>query len=187
MLMKVIGITTSPRKGANSQTLVEHVLAGAKENGAEIESIRLCDLNIHPCVACGFCKSGHDTCAQKDDMTTLYDKIREADVIVFGAPIYFARLNAQAYLFIDRLYAMLNPDFSSRLPTGKKIVTILSCGSGDISVTAPIHEYLKTIFGFFHCTDEGFIWQNQLLASNDLEKFPETVAKAQTLGRQLSA
>lgn len=185
--MKVIGIAASPRKGGNSQTLVEQVLAGAKENGAETELIRLCDADIHPCSGCGSCKSGHDTCAGKDDMTALYEKIRAADVIVFGAPVYFARLNAQAYPCIDRLYAMLNPDFSSRLPAGKKFVTVLTCGSGDLSVIAPIHEYLTTVFGFFHCTDGGLIWQNQLLAPTDLEKFPETIAQAQALGRSLSA
>jgi multimeric flavodoxin WrbA len=184
--MNVIGIAVSPRKGANSQTLVEQVLAGAKERGAETELIRLSDLEIHPCVACGFCKSGHDTCAQKDDMVALYDKIRKADVIVFGAPIYFARLNAQAYTFIDRLYAMLNPDFSSRLPTDKKIVTVLTSGSGELPIAAPMHEYLKTIFGFFHCMDGGFIWQNQLFAPNDLKQFPETIEKAKSLGRSLS-
>ncbi|MDR3102478.1 MAG: flavodoxin family protein [Methanocalculaceae archaeon] len=183
--MKVIGIAASPRQGGNSQKLVECVLAGAEDAGAETELIRLGDRNIHPCIACGYCKSGHDTCAQKDDMVALYETIRAADVIVFGAPIYFARLNAQAYSLIDRLYAMLNPDFSSRLPAGKKIVIVLTCGSGDLSVAAPMYAYLKMVFGFFHCMDGGFIWQNQLFAPADLEKFPDEIAKAKALGRTL--
>lgn len=53
--MKVLGLVSSPRKG-NGQTLVENVLAGAAENGAETELIRLTDVEIKPCLDCGFCK-----------------------------------------------------------------------------------------------------------------------------------
>jgi multimeric flavodoxin WrbA len=85
--MKIVGIASSPRKGGNSQTLVEHILSGAREEGAETELIRLCERNIQPCTGCNSCKSG-DGCIIQDSMEDLCDTLAEADALVFGSPIY---------------------------------------------------------------------------------------------------
>ena len=112
--MKVLGLVSSPRKGGNGQTLVENVLAGVAENGAETELIRLTDVELKPCLDCGFCKKeGNTTCVQKDAMADIYAKLAEADAVIFGMPIYFGRPNAPFLGFIDRMYAMANPDFSA--------------------------------------------------------------------------
>ncbi|MDE2522294.1 MAG: flavodoxin family protein [Methanocorpusculum sp.] len=184
--MKILGIATSPRKGGNSQKLVESILAGAKDAGAETELICLTDQNIHPCIGCGYCKSGHDTCAQKDDMSMLYEKIAAADGIIFGAPIYFGRLNAQAYMVIDRMWALLNPDFSLRIPAGKKFAVALTCGPGDAKTIQPMEQYFQnTVCGIFGFTYAGTVWQNQLMSPADLEKFPEKITEANELGKRL--
>ncbi|MDV0443226.1 flavodoxin family protein [Methanorbis rubei] len=181
--MNVIGIAASPRKNGNSQKLVEYILAGAEENGADTELICLSDRTIGPCLACDRCKNGSTTCVQQDGMTEIYEKIQKADAIVFGSPVYFGRLNAQSYLMLDRLYALIGTDCLS----GKKISLVLTCrGSGEETIL-PINAYLKMIAGFFGCSDGGLVWQNQLDAITDLEKFPEKIAEAKEFGRNLSA
>jgi len=182
--MKVIGIATSPRRGANSQTLVSHILAGAKEAGAKTEMVRLCLMNIQPCLGCNKCKGG-DGCIIEDDMEKLCAKLAEADAVVLGSPIYWGRLNAQAYPFIDRLYALIKPDFTTDFPKGKKIAVALTCGGMEPEAMKPVNDYVKFVFGFLGFVDGGFICQNHCLLPDDLEKFPDTIKKAKDLGRAL--
>ena len=81
--MRILGIIGSPRIGGNTETLVDEVLAGAKEAGASIEKILLNNLNINPCQACNSCrKTGN--CMHKDDMVDLLDKMVESDGWVLG-------------------------------------------------------------------------------------------------------
>ena len=121
--MKIIGIVSSPRKGGNSQSLVEHILSGAQDAGATIELIRLCDYDIKPCTGCDVCKMDGE-CVMQDDMEEIYGKVIKSDVVVFGSPIYWFRLCAQAYPFIDRIYGHFTLDFTCDMPKGKKIVEI---------------------------------------------------------------
>jgi len=183
--MKLLGIATSPRKGANSQTLVEHVLTGAKKAGAKTELVRICDMDISPCKGCNTCKST-GSCVIEDDMEELWAKMAKADVIVLGSPVYWGRLNAQAYPFIDRFYAHMKPGFLTDLPKGKKIVLALTCGGMPPEAIAPINAYVKSTFGFLGCTDGGYICQNQCAEPRDLAKFPETIKKAEDLGKTLA-
>ena len=182
--MKVLGICSSPRLGGNSQSLVEHILSGAKDAGASTEIIRLCDLNIQPCTGCNVCKTGSD-CNIPDDMPGLIEKMTDADAVIFGSPVYWFRLNAQAYPFIDRFYSLLNPDFSTNFPKGKKFVVALTSGGTGADVLNPINDYLKNVFKFLGFCDAGFIWQNNCMMPKDLAGYPEKIAQAEQLGREL--
>ena len=182
--MKVIGIVSSPRKGGNSQALVEHVLSGAKEAGADTELVRLCDLEINPCTACFVCRNEGE-CVIQDDMTQIYEKLADADAVIFGAPIYFYRLNAQAYPFLDRLFALFKPDFSCRLPEGKKFVVALTCNTCGEEILNPMNEYLKNVFKMMGFIDAGYIWQNYLLMPGDLSKYPKKIEGARKIGISL--
>ena len=86
--MKVLGIGCSPRKGGNTDILLGEALAGAQQNGAEVEQLSIRELDIKPCDGCYSCaKKGK--CKIKDDMQLVYDKMLAADGIIFSVPIYF--------------------------------------------------------------------------------------------------
>lgn len=103
--MKVLAISTSPRAGGNTDLLIDEVIRSAREAGADVEKIPLRQLNIHPCIECDMCqKTG--MCAIDDDMGPIYDKLLDADRIVFATPIYFLGPCAQAKMFIDRCQAL---------------------------------------------------------------------------------
>ena len=182
--MKVLGIATSPRRGANSQTLVENILAGAKEAGAKTEIVRLCMMNIQPCLGCNKCKT-EDRCVIEDDMEVLLEKLEGADAVVLGSPVYWGRLNAQAYPFIDRLIVKIKPDFTTDFPKGKKLAVALTCGGMAPEAMKPINDYVKFVFGFFGFVDGGFICQNNCLLPDDITHFKDTLQKAKELGRAL--
>lgn len=113
-MKKVLIISSSPRRGGNSDTLADQFLAGAKEAGHDVEKIFLKDHTINYCTGCGVCVET-SKCPQKDDMAPLLEKMIAADVIVFATPVYFYTMCGQLKTFIDRLCAryleMSNKEF----------------------------------------------------------------------------
>jgi multimeric flavodoxin WrbA len=101
MSKKVLVISSSPRRGGNSDTLCDEFIRGASESGSETEKIFLRDLQINYCTGCGVCNSTHK-CVQPDDMAQILAKMVAADVIVFATPIYFYTMAAQLKTLIDR-------------------------------------------------------------------------------------
>ncbi|MFC1836321.1 flavodoxin family protein, partial [Thermodesulfobacteriota bacterium] len=103
--MKILGIYGSPRKGGNTDTLLDEALKSAESCGAEVSTIRVCDLNISGCIECGSCDDTGE-CVVDDDMNQVYPRLLEADAIVLAAPMFFYSVPAQAKALIDRCQAM---------------------------------------------------------------------------------
>jgi len=117
MVLKVVGIVSSPRKEMNTDTLVTKALEGAKSIGAETEKIYLNDLEIMPCQACDRFPAP-DYCFYRDGMEKIYDVLETADALVIGAPAYFGSFSAQLKLLIDRSNCLAE---MVTLPNGKLI------------------------------------------------------------------
>ena len=101
--MKILGINGSPR-GENSQTkrLIDAVLNGAEESGAEVETINLVDYDFNFKNACSICLQ-EEKCVYIDDFPRVYAKIKEADGLVLGSPVYIDLVTAQMKMLIDRM------------------------------------------------------------------------------------
>ena len=110
--MKIIGITGSSRHGMNTGTLVEKILEGAREQGAEVEHLYLGDYHLLPCRACEACKVAQ-RCVLDDDMQRFHDALNSAQAMVLGTPIYFDHVSAQLKLFLDRLYPYSGENYFS--------------------------------------------------------------------------
>ncbi len=101
MSKRVLIVSSSPRKGGNSDTLCNQFRKGAEEAGNRVDTVRLAELKIDYCSACYACKTtGH--CVKRDDMERLLAKMRSADVIVLATPVYFYTMCAQLKTMIDR-------------------------------------------------------------------------------------
>ena len=129
---KVLGIVGSPRRGGNTETLVDAVLAGAEEAGAQVEKVLLRDLEIAPCLACDGCQ-GTGACVQEDDMAPLLTKMQASQIWVLGTPIYWWGPTAQFKAFLDRWYGS---DRKAVFP-GKRV--ILTIPFEDTTNSAPRH------------------------------------------------
>jgi len=101
MVIEVVGLVGSPRKGMNTDTLVSKVLEGARSIGAAIKKIYLNDLDIKPCQACDT-SPAPECCFYKDGMDEIYQVLETADVIVIGTPAYYGSISSQLKLIIDR-------------------------------------------------------------------------------------
>ena len=101
--MKILGICGSPRKGGNSDTLLEKALEKASALGAETRKIRINDLNISPCQ-----EIEYDEVNEKgfsvidDDMDMIFREIKECDSIILASPVFFGSISAQMKMMIDR-------------------------------------------------------------------------------------
>ena len=102
--MKVLAISSSPRKGGNSDVLCDEFLKGAREAGHKVQKIRLAEKKIAPCAACYGCAETH-VCVHKDDMAEVLEALIDADVIVLASPVYFYSVCAQMKTMIDRCLA----------------------------------------------------------------------------------
>ncbi|MDD4127811.1 MAG: flavodoxin family protein [Methanomicrobium sp.] len=105
--MKVIGINASPRKKWNTAKLLKNALMGCESQGAETELIHLYDLDFKGCTSCFACKlkdgKNYGRCSVKDSLAPVLDKIREADAIILGSPIYFGCVTGEMRSFMERL------------------------------------------------------------------------------------
>lgn len=101
-MKNVLAIVSSPRRGGNSEMLVDEFLRGAAEAGNATEKVCLRERRIAPCHACEVCLGNGGTCIQGDDMAEVLDKLIAADVIVLSTPVYYYSECAQLKTMIDR-------------------------------------------------------------------------------------
>jgi multimeric flavodoxin WrbA len=105
--MKVLAINGSPRKNWNTGTLLKKALEGAESAGAETEIVHLYDCNFKGCTSCFACKErdgkSYGRCAMKDDLTPVYEKIRDIDALLLGSPVYFGDVTGEMRSFMERL------------------------------------------------------------------------------------
>lgn len=108
MSKQVLIISTSPRKGGNSERLADEFAKGAREGGHNVEKICLYDQKIQFCKGCLVCQKTKE-CFLKDDANEIVEKMIHADTIVFATPIYFYEMSGQMKTLLDRS----NPAFAA--------------------------------------------------------------------------
>jgi multimeric flavodoxin WrbA len=124
--MVILGLIGSPRKGGNTDILVDAILAAARSKGHDTSKVYLYDVGIGPCVDCRGCKKDELVCVLKDGMRQLYPMLDAADVIVFGTPVYWCGPSGTMKNLVDRL----RPYFSNGRLKGKKAVLAAPAGDG---------------------------------------------------------
>jgi multimeric flavodoxin WrbA len=147
--MKILGVLGSPRIGGNSDLLLDRALAGAKEAGAAVEKIGLCQKKISGCLDCQKCNET-GVCVVKDDMLEIHPKILEADGIIHSAPVYFWAMTAQMKAYLDRWCTFFDAEWKWHKQyypkmKGKRIGLITVCGDSNVHTADPIvHSFKMT-------------------------------------------
>ncbi|OGO36143.1 MAG: hypothetical protein A2147_08850 [Chloroflexi bacterium RBG_16_57_8] len=173
--MKILGLSCSPRKNGNTVTLLTEALNGAQQEGAEVELYSVAGKDIKPCDACRACARTGE-CHVKDDMQVLSAKLLEADGIIFGTPVYFYGMTAQAKTIMDRTIAFGQPAKTMANKVGGVIVTAGSLGMVDA---------LKDLY--FYMVTRQMLPANYVAAypKADLKQMEKTMKAAGDLGRQM--
>lgn len=103
--MQVLGIMGSPRRGSNTELLLDSALSGAGSQGAETVKIVVSEMDIRPCLELYHCALD-GTCSIRDDMWHLYDSLAAADCVILASPVFFYGLPSQAKALVDRCQAL---------------------------------------------------------------------------------
>ncbi len=183
-MKRILALVGSPRHGGNTDVLVDQVLKGAREGGAETKKVFLSDLCIGGCQGCGAClRKEVDWCVQKDDMNDLYPHILAADTIVLGTPIYWWGPSAQMKAFFDRWYA-LNGDKRTQL-AGKQVALVCAMGDTDPATARHTIGMFQDSFSYLEMK-----FDHQLVVSahtyGEAEQNTEAMAEAWNLGNYLA-
>ena len=141
--MKTLALVGSPRKGGNTDTLVKHILSGWTSKGHAYERLYLYDYEISPCTDCRQCKSGDHACTISDGMQEIYPKMEEADLIIFGTPLYWYGPTAKMKLLVDRM----RPFVARGTLKGKKALIVTPSEEGP-AACGPLIEMFRRSFDY---------------------------------------
>ena len=113
MSKKILVLSTSPRKGGNSEALADEFVRGAQEAGHSVEKITLYDKTIGFCKGCLSCLNTR-RCVIRDDADAIAQAMLDADVIAFATPIYYYGMCGQMKTLLDRANPLFPSDYRFR-------------------------------------------------------------------------
>lgn len=148
--MRITILIGSPRKDGNTELLAQAFAKGAQKNN-QVTIISVSDHNVLPCIGCNSCyHSDGNRCFQQDDMSVIYSRLLETDMLVIASPVYFYGISAQLKTVIDRLHTPMRDKFAI------KKAALLLVGAADLPemFDAVLTQYDLTL-KFFGIVDMG--------------------------------
>jgi multimeric flavodoxin WrbA len=175
---RVLGIIGSPRRGGNTEALVDEALMGAKEAGASVERVFLNRLTIGPCQACDRCAINGE-CIQRDDMDNLLSKMRRSHVWVLGTPIYWRGPTAQFKAFLDRWYGIRQTEFSE-----KRAILIVPVGETEADDARCTIEVLRTALAHLGMEPFSTVVASDVWDAGEVRRKPNMLEAAYRAGQE---
>ncbi len=148
----VLGIIGSPRRNGNTEILVDQILSGATDAGAQIGKVVLDELEISPCKACDACRDSRK-CVHIDDMSSVFEMMDRSQVWILGTPIYWWGPTAQMKTFIDRWYGTRHARFQ-----GKHIILALPQGGSNERYAQPTVDMFRSIIDYLGMKHVGTVF-----------------------------
>jgi multimeric flavodoxin WrbA len=184
MAKQILILEGSPRKKGNSSTLADQAANGAREAGAEVESVYLQGLNIAPCNGCDACLQ-NGICVINDGMQDLYPKLAAADGLILATPIYMYTFTAQLKICLDRWYALWNGN--NRFLKGKQVGIILTYGDSDLYTSGAINA-IHTFETMFRIFEARVFWvYGSLMDIGEVNNDVELMRKAFVMGKKIAS
>lgn len=190
---RILGICGSPRKGGNSDLLLERILAGAAQRGVPGEAVRLRDCRFEPCIGCEKCRKDGICTGLDDGMQPLYPKILGSRGLVLVSPTHNYNVTAWMKAFIDRLYCFYRFDnnrprgwSSSLAGQGRKAVIATICEQEtkkDMGFTLEAMRLPLEALGYEIIGEMGVL---RLFDKGSIRNEPKTLAEAERAGAQLA-
>lgn len=138
--MKVIGFSAgSVGREGNVDRMVKAIL---EKSGHEVEFVKLTDLSFSGCKGCVQLCAKPQVCTLQDDAQPLYQKVKDADAVVIGTPVYFGGMAATTASFMERFYGYRHVDVPI---AGKPFITVVS-GAMQLG---PAAEQMAKMLGAF--------------------------------------
>ncbi|MBU0491970.1 MAG: flavodoxin family protein [Chloroflexi bacterium] len=188
--MKVLGLAGSPRRGGNSETLLDRALAGAQDAGAEVEKVVVSRLKMRGCQHCDGCvETG--LCIVQDDMQSVYPKLREMDAFVVASPMFFMAVTAQLKAVFDRCQCLWIAKYDlgqSFVPEGapKRPGLFIALGGTRFKhLFDPSRVIVKSIFASLDVAYGPELFYRSIDKKGDIRQHPTALDEAYAAGRRL--
>ncbi|HIR51328.1 MAG TPA: flavodoxin family protein [Candidatus Avoscillospira avicola] len=176
MHKKVLIISTSPRRGGNSDSLADAFAQGAREAGHTVEQISLSDKTIGFCKGCLVCQKTQ-RCVIRDDADSIAQNMLTADVLVFSTPIYYYGMCGQMKTMLDRSNPLYAADYRFR------DVYLLAAAAEEDEQT--VDGAVNGLQGWIDCFEKarlaGTVFAGGVTAVGDIENHP-ALQRAHQLG-----
>ncbi len=189
-VVKVLGLFGSPRKGGNTDLLLDEALKGAAAEGATVEAIHLSDCRITPCRECLSCFKSGD-CVIADDMQRIYPRLLEADIVILASPIFFYGITGWAKAMVDRVqalwarkYVLFDPALGKEGIKRKGFFISVGGTKGQRMFEGAILT-VRYFFDAFNADYAGELLFRKVDACGDILKNPEALPHAFAVGRKL--
>lgn len=151
-MKRILAFNGSPRISGNTEFLLQSFLDGAGESSDLLEVIRPHELELKHCAGCLRCNILKRCSLRDDDWAEVSEKIEEADVLVFAAPVYFHHVPGPMKTMLDRfrsfVHVQMTPEGLLHTPHkkwNKDFVLILTMGSSDPVDADPIIELFEFV------------------------------------------
>ena len=191
MTIRVLGISGSPHRHGNTETLLDAFLDGAERGGGSVEKVILKNLDYSPCRGCNAChKDGQ--CILKDDAPPLFDQVLAVDCLAVSSPIYSMGITAELKGLIDRAqylwarkFILKSLYFTDEHIKQHKGIFISTAG---LSWDNVFDAAFPAITAFFNTM--GFEYYDNIIA-NDMDRYqgirghPTALADAQAKGQEV--
>jgi len=142
-MMKILGISGSPRKEGNTSILVKRALGICREKGAEIEFISLADKEILYCDNCNACVPRNNfLCPKNDDVPEILERMKSADALIIGSPAYFSSVSGKLKSLFDRTLPLRRNNFQLSGKVGGAIAVGGSRNGGQEFVLRDIQNWM---------------------------------------------
>ena len=179
MSKNVLIISSSPRKGGNSETLAASFAKGAEEAGHKEETIYLRQKNYCFCKGCLAClKLGH--CVIKDDAVEIAARMHDADVLVFATPVYYSSVSGQLKTMLDRA----NPLFDSDYAFTKAYLLATAAEDGEETVEGTVKAVQGWVDCFERCELAGTVFAGGVNGVGDIAGHP-ALEEAYQMGKEV--
>lgn len=178
MNKNIMIISTSLRNFSNSEILANAFATGTKLAGNQVEFVSLKEKSIQFCTGCLACQTTGQ-CWIKDDMNSLLERMKKADVLVFATPIYFYELSGQLKTFLDRTNPLFPVDYSFR-----DVYLLMTAADDEITC---MERAIQGLEGWISCFEKtrlaGVIRGVNVTEANEMKKISATLQEAYEMGR----
>jgi multimeric flavodoxin WrbA len=183
--MKILALNASPHAHGNTRFLLDQMLEAAQAAGAETELLQINPLKIRGCQGDFGCKNG-GRCVMPDDMQGIYDRIDQADAVVFGSPIYMWNISAQLKTVLDRLFCYLRLDYSSCLAPGKHAALLVAQNNPEGEAFKGSLDPILGVLKFLGFADAELLVAQGVGGMADAAARPDLILAARSLGERLA-
>jgi multimeric flavodoxin WrbA len=169
----------------NIATILDVVARGAQDGGAEVKTYTLFKMKFMACQSCFKCRMEKGECAINDEISVALEKVKAADAVVIGSPIYMMQMSGPVKNLYDRFFPLMDVQCRPRYGT-KKFLTVYSQGMNDPHMFDSYYEYTASMFPSF-----GFDLLDNIVCTNandpeSAERNAQLKVQAYELGKALA-